>query len=333
MNIVNLITSKNDQLRQPLHNRGFVVNEFSPSADDNDLDEKIFKGKNNYTLLEISADDESSIEKISGRVKLLYEKSKLICLSEALTPFLRKFLLKTGISDCITDFSPERIALYIENLNIKPAPRTGTFIILDDDQQQKNMLNSIIKRFGYNTLFASSVEELFLKVSEPGIIMVLINIGTAGIDLNGLVRKSFISADIKKNPVIAYKCMDRGLFVHEIINGLNRLTKAILSPEELYCMLTDMLFKKELITHTNSYISSLKYEKYSSYAVKTVQQIYYEYNGSVCGQESLFEKERIDSMIESSEMLRKTLIRAEGIIWLRHPDSLQKRATCGATGV
>ena len=330
MNIVNLITSKNDQLRQPLHNRGFVVNEFSPAADNSDLEEKIFKGKNNYTLLEITSTDDSAMEKLTERVKLLYEKSKLICLSGALTPVLRKFLLKTGISDCITDFSPERIALYLESLNIKPDPRAGTFIILDDDQLQKNMLNSIIKRFGYNTLFVSSVEELFQKVSEPDIMMVLINIGTAGIDLNGLVRRSFISTDIKKNPVIAYKCMDRGLFVHEIINGLNRLTKAILSPEELYCMLTDMLFKKELISHTNSYISSLKYEKYSSYSMKTIQQIYYEYNGSSCRQESLFEKERIDSMIESAEMIRKTLIRAEGIIWLRHPDSLQNRPTCGA---
>ena len=330
MNIVNLITSKNEQLRQPLNNRGFVVNEFSPSAENNNLEEKIFKGKNNYTLLEITASDSAALNKLSERVEMLYEKSKLICLSGALTPVLRKFLLKSGIADCITDFSPERIASYIENLNIKPDPSPGTFIILDDDHLQKNMLNSIIKRFGFNTLFVSSVEELFQNVSGPDNMMILINIGTEGIDLNGLVRKSFISTDIKRNPVIAYKCMDRGLFVHEIINGLNRLTKAILSPEELYCMLTDMLFKKELLSYTNSYINSLKYEKYASYSVKTIQQIYYENNVSSCRQESLFEKERIDSMIESAEMVRKTLIRAEGIIWLRYPDSLQDRPTCGA---
>ncbi len=330
MNIVNLITSKNELLRQPLHNEGFVVNEFSPGTDDHNLTEKIVKGINNYTLLEIPDFDTCRIDVLTERVKLLYSKSKLICFSETMSLKFRKFLLKTGISDCITDFSPERIASYIKNLNIKPEIKTGTFLILDDNELQMNMLNSIIKRFGYKTKFVSSVEELFQNVADPDIIMVLVNIGTSKIDLTGLVRRSFINSDIKKNPVIAYKCMDQGLFVHEIINGLNRLTKVILSPEELYCMLTDMLFKKEITSYTNSYINSLKYEKYFTYAGKTLQQIYYENHGDPCGQESIFDRERIDSMIESAEMIRKTLIRAEGIIWLKHSESSQKRATCGA---
>ena len=330
MNIVNLITSKNEMLRQPLHNEGFVVNEFSPSTENRNLEEKIIKGKTNYTLLEISGFENSSSGLLAERIKLLYDKSKLICFSENMTLGLRKFLLKTGISDCITDFSPDRIASYIKNLNIKPETRPGTFVILDDNDLQKNMFNSIIKRFGYKTLFVSTTDELFEIAAEPDNIMILLNIGTAGLDLNGLVRRSYINSDIKKNPVVAYKCMDQGLFVHEIINGLNRLTKVILSPEEIYCMLTDMLFKKEITSFTNSYISSLKYEKIHTYAGKTIQQIYYENHGDPCGQESLFDKDRIDSMIDSSEMIRRTLIRAEGIIWLRHSDSTQNRPTCGA---
>jgi len=330
VNIVNLITSKNEQLRQPLHNEGFVINEFHPMSENHNLEEKIVKGKTNYTLLEISDIENSGTEELSEKVKLLYEKSKLIIFSETMTPGLRKFLLKMCISDCITDSSPERIASYIKNLNIKPEVKPGTFIILDDNQLQKNMFNSIIKRFGYKTLFVSTIEELFQKVTEPDNIMILINIGSTGIDLNALVRRSYINSDIKKIPVIAYKCMDQGLFVHEIINGLNRLTKVILSPEELYCMLTDMLFKKEITSYTNSYISSLKYEKIYTYAGKTIQQIYYENHGDPCDQESLFEKERIDSMIESAEMISRTLIRAEGIIWLKHTESSQNRPTCGA---
>jgi len=330
VNIVNIITSKNEHLRQPLHNEGFVVNEFSPAVDNFNLAEKIVKGKNNYTILEITDFENSNAEKLAERIKLLYEKSKLVCFSETIPAALRKFLLKMGISDCITDFSPERIALYLKNLNIKPVNRPGRFIILDDNNLQKNMFNSIIKRFGYNTIFVSSLEELFQRVSEPDNIMILINIGTTGLDLNTLVKKSFINADVRKNPVIAYKCMEQGLFVHEIINGLNRLTKVILSPEELYCMLTDMLFKKEITSYTSSYISSLKYEKIFTYAEKTIQQIYYENNSDPCGQKSLFNKERIDSMIESAEMIRKTLIRAEGIIWLRHAESSKNRPTCGA---
>lgn len=332
MNIVNLITSKNDLLRQPLHNEGFVINEFHPETENNNLEEKIVKGKNNYTLLEIPDLKNSETDILSERVKLLYKKSKLIIFSETMTPGLRQFLLKSGISDCITDFSPERIASYLKNLNIKPEIKAGTFVILDDNVLQKNMFNSIIKRFGYNTLFVSSLEELFLKAGEPDNIMILINIGSAGLDLNALVRRSFVNSDIKKNPVVAYKCMEQGLFVHEIINGLNRLTKVILSPEELYCMLTDMLFKKEITSCTNSYVSSLKYDKIYTYAGKTLQQIYYENHGDPCGQESLFDRERIDSMIESADRISKTLIRADGIIWLRHSETSQNRPTCGGAG-
>lgn len=330
MNIVNLITSKNELLRQPIHNEGFVVNEFSQSADNNNLEEKIVKGKNNYTLFEITDFENSDTRILAERIKLIYNKSKLICFNDNMSPGFRKFLLKTGISDCVTDFSPERIASYIKHLNIKPEIRSETIVILDDNELQKNMFNSIIKRFGYKTVFVSSTEELFEIVGKPDNIMVLINIGTSGLDLNGLVRRSYINSDIKKNPVIAYKCMDQGLFVHEIINGLNRLTKVILSPEEIYCMITDMLFKKEISSYTNKYISSLKYEKIHTYAGKTLQQIYYENHGDPCGQESLFDKERIDSMIDSAEMIRRTLIRAEGIIWLRQADSAQNRPTCGA---
>lgn len=330
MNIVNLITGKNELLRQPLHNEGFVVNEFSPAAENHSLNEKIVRGRNNYTLLEISDSGNGPDEKLTERIRLLYEKSKLICFTENMQLPLRKYLLKTGISDCITEFSPERIASYIKYLNIKPEIRTGTFIILDDNEQQKNMFNSIIKRFGYNTVFVTTAEELFSRINEPDNIMILINIGTAGLDLNGLVRRSFVNSDIKKNPVVAYKCMDQGLFVHELINGLNRLTKVILSPEEIYCMLTDMLFKKEITSFTSSYISSLRYEKIHTYAGKTMQQIYYENHGDPCSQESLFDRGRIDSMIESSEMIRRTLIRAEGIIWLRYSEGAQNRPTCGA---
>lgn len=330
MNIVNLITAKNELLRQPLHNEGFVINEFHPETENSNLAEKIMKGRNSYSLLEISNPGNYSREALAERVNLLYEKSKLICYSESMSPDLRKFLLKAGISDCVTGSSPERIASYLKNLNARPEPRFGRFIILEDNKLRLNMFNSIIKRFGYGTLFISTLDELFQYTSDPDNIMVLINIGTAGLDLNALVRRSFNDTGIKKNPVVAYKCMDQGLFVHEIINGLNRLTKVILSPEELYCMLTDMLFKKEITSCTGDYVSALRYDRIHSYAGKTLQQIYYENHGNPCSLETLFERERIDYMIESAERISRILIRAEGISWLRHDESVRGKPTCGA---
>ena len=81
-------------------------------------------------------------------------------------------------------------------------------------------------------------------------------------------------------------------------------------------MLADLLFKKEIILHTNPFITALQYEKNSSYFGKTLQQAYYETIGNMSAQESLLERNRIDSMTASLEMIHKTLVRAEGIIWL-----------------
>ena len=328
MNIVNLITTKNNLLKQPLLNRGFTVNEFN-SLVINKLYEKIKRGDNNYSLVEISDFSEFKSEEFLERIKWFYENSKLIIFSETMTLNQKKFLLKIGISDCITHFAPERIASYIKSLNFKPEAKIGKFVILDDNIAHRNIIHSIIKRFGYETTFISTIEELFQIISDSDNIMILINIGTTDLDLNKLVRKSFANSDIKKNPVIAYKNMDQGVFIHEIINGLNKLTKVIFSPEELYSMLIDMLFKREIISHTNPFITSLQYEKNSSYFKKTLQQLYYENNLNTFVKESLFERDRIDSMTTSLEMMRKTLIRAEGIIWLKQSESDHNRTICG----
>jgi CheY-like chemotaxis protein len=351
MDIVNLITTKNNLLKQPLLNRGFTVNEFdslvisdggrsqiaSAGFAVNKFNEKIKKGDNNYSLVEIPDFNELNSNELNSkefleRIKWFYKNSKLIIFSETMTPNQKKILLKFGISDCITHFAPERIASYIKSLNFKSEAKFGKFIVLDDNIAHRNILHSIIKRFGYGTTFISTIEELFQVITDSGNIMVLVNIGTTDLDLNALVRRSFGNADIKKNPVIAYKNMDEGLFIHEIINGLNNLTNVIFTPEELYSMLIDILFKKEIISHTNPLITSLQYEKNSSYYGKTLQQIYYENSNSIFGQESLFERDRIDSMTVSLEMMRKTLIRIEGIIWLKQSESDYNKTICGTCG-
>lgn len=328
--IVNLITSKNELLKTFLQNEGFIVNEFLQSINSDNPEIEINGSDNSYTLLEIPELNKATIEKITGTVKSIHDKSKIICFCETMSQNQRSFLLQNGLPHCITGFDPLRISLYIRHLDYTPGKSGGRFLILDDNSIHKNILNAIIQRFGYDTCFISTVEDLFKRITDPGNVMLLINIGTEKLDLNGIVRKSYMNPDIKKIPVIAYKCMEQGLFVHEVINGLHRLTKVILSPEELYCMLTDMLFKKEIISYTGFYVRSLKYEKFSTYAEKSIQQIYYEIQTDICGQESLFDRERIESLIKSAESIRNCLIKIDGITWLRQVEVSQKKSTCGA---
>lgn len=331
MNSVNLIISDNSQLKNSLIESGFSVNLFPHNIEPAALEKGITKEKDSISILEIRGSDLLNRDILSAKIELISDKTKLVCFSEAITHQEKKFLLKHGVSDCITDLYPERIIPYLKNLHTPAENKSGIFLVLDDREHHKKMIGSITGRFGYRTVIVSTVDDLFLKTQEPEIMLVLINIGTAGLDLNGLVRRSYSSSDLKRNPVIAYKCMDQGLFVHEIINGLNRLTKVIYSPEELYCMLTDMLFKKEIASYTGSLINSLRYDKLHPYASKSVQQIYYDHHGKHSSAESLFERGRIDLMISSAENIVRTLIRAEGLIWLRQNN--EGVVTCGGAGV
>lgn len=323
MNKVKLITSKNDVIIPVLMEHGFMAEELLFSSDIHLITKDI------YTLLEIPELNADTAERIEGIVKSLHETSGIICFCETITRDIKGFLLKNGLADCIEGSDPGRISRYIQLLSMPCMDAAGTFLILDDNSTHKKMLESIIKRFGYNINFISSIDELFEMTGDPENIMLLINMGTGKLDMNAVVRRSYNNTDIKKIPVIAFKSMEQGLFVHEIINGLNRLTKIILSPEELYCMLTDMLFKKEIMSYTSVYTGLIKYAGFFSYAEKSIQQIYYEIQQDPCGQDSLFGADRINSIIESAEKIRKSLIKIEGIKWLSGQGTSGKQLTCG----
>jgi CheY-like chemotaxis protein len=320
---VKLITSKNNAIEPYLRNEGLASDELALNNNISSV------SKADFTLLEIPELNKDTAERITEIIMSLDKNSRLVCFCEIISHDIKKFLLKNGIADCVEGSDPGRIAGYIKHLTMPDKNPTGTFLILDDNTTHKKILSSIINRFSYRINFISSIDELFETINEHLNIMLLINMGTENLDMNAVVRKSYNNPDIKRIPVVAYKSMEQGLYVHEIINGLNRLTKIIMSPEELYCMLTDMLFKKEIISITASYTGSLKYARFSSYAGKSLQQIYYEIQSDPCAQDLLFERNTVDSMIKSAEEIRSTHIKAEGIRWLTGITTQKKQATCG----
>jgi len=145
----------------------------------------------------------------------------------------------------------------LKAIDEEPKEAAGTFVILNDDDAVKNVLMNIINRFKYRALFVGTVDDLFKAMADYGVRFMLINLGTKNIDLNGLVRKFYASQAAHNIPVLAYKDMREGLFVHELVGGLNRLTRYILSLDELYSLLVDMLFRREIIPLVSSLKSCL----------------------------------------------------------------------------
>lgn len=330
MKMVNLITTGNSLHNNYLTKMNFPVNEFPAAVDLEDLKKKIKAENKNFTVLELTDEIVRDYINFKDITDFLYHNTKLICITDRLLPDVEKTLIKCGIADCLTTTDPSAIASYIRVLDQQENSQNGKFLILDDNTAHTRILNSIMNRFGYKTEFIQNEESLYAKCSENHIEMVLVNLGTKGLDLNSIIRKSYANSDIKKNPLICYKCMDEGLFVHELTSGLHKITKVILTPFELYSFLADMLFKKEIITASAKLNKSLNFDKYRGYSTESLSNIYYSIQESLCSQESLFEDETISSMINHTKSISKTIAKMEGLKWLNNDNGKNlKKATCG----
>ncbi len=328
--IVNLITNRNSDFIPGFSREGIETSEFSPLTEPAQLRNTLRKKSANYTLLELTDNGKVEKKQLEETIRLLYSETKLICLCEKITPFISSLLIENGIADCLENFNSERVIAYIKFLQEKPSQKPGGFLILDDKESHINMLNGIIRRFGYSSQSVSDADSLFSGLRDSHLHMILINLGTTGLDLNSIVRRAYGNSDIKRYPVIAYKSLEQGLFVHEVLTGLNRLTKVIYSPQELFCMLVDLLFKKEIMALSSEFTSSLNLEKFRNYATTPLSQIYYSMQVEQFSGECIFATNHIESMIRSAEDITTSLIKIDGIRWLRISQSQNTRPTCGA---
>lgn len=328
--MINLITTDNSLHSNYLSKMNFPVNEFPVLICLEELETKIKPADKNYTILELTDEMLIDYKNFQDITDFLYQNTKLICITDKLLPAVEETLIKCGIADCLTTTDSAEIASYIRVLDQREHSKNGKFLILDDNSAHIKILNSIIKRFGYKTEFIQDEESLYAKCAKKQTEMVLVNLGTKNLDLNSIIRKSYANSDIKKNPLICYKCMDEGLFVHELISGLNKITKVILTPFELYSFLADTLFKKEIIKASSKLNKAIKFDKYRKYSTESLSQIYYSIQENLGSQESLFKDESLKGMMDHTKIISKTIAKMEGLKWLNNDNGKQlKKTTCG----
>jgi len=329
MKIVNLITTANSRHSNYMENINLPFMEFPDCMDMDSIKNNIKTAGKNYTVLELTDELLNDYSRFKALTDFLYEKTKLICVTENLHPAAKNTLIRCGIADCLATTDSSAIASYIRILDQRENHKSGKFLILDDNTAHIKILSSIIKRFGYKTEFINSGSSLYEKCTESNIEMVLVNLGTAGLDLNSIIRQSYGNSDIKKNPLICYKCMNEGLFVHELISGLHKITKVILTPPELFNFLTDILFKKEIITIFAKLNKTLQFEEYKNYSTESISRIYYSIQENLCSQESLCGDDTIKNLLQLTKGINKTLSKVEGLRWLNNEKGDQNKATCG----
>lgn len=326
MTRINILTGENTALEKIFTDSGYTVTTASLSDNPGSILTAWAALKPDFTMIEL--DHETALPD-TETMRTIARVSRTICLAGCVTPEISGLLTSSGISDCISPFTPQSAAGYLMTLAAPEPAVKGTFTLLDKNPSHAAIISGIVTRFGYNLHTVGTIDQFFGYINSNPSVMILMNIGSEGIDFNRLIRESYASPGIKKAPVVAYKDMREGLFVHEVLNGLKKITRLILSPDELYCMIADILFKKEVTTSAAAFNRSSLHEKYKNYAGLTLQQIYYEIQPDPGAREPLLQHERTAMMTMELERLKRIIILSEGISWLCGTGGSRK-PTCGA---
>jgi hypothetical protein len=326
-----LSTSNNSTLESLLVERGFtptVINYPLISDDINLIENQGSKNDSRYLIAEFTEEIHESFQK---NIHALKSDVYPLFLCKNPTEKTKKFLIDSGIPDLFTSPDPDRIASFIENINSTPRSKTKNIAVVNDTPAVKNFLTRLLCRFDIEPLFLPGIDSLFEVLDDIRLQMIFINLGTENLDLGKLIRSSYIDRQIKKVPVITFKDMNMGLFVHELRSGLNRLTKVILSAEELYSFLLDILYRKRVIPVVKALNGLVDFEENINYNCSTLMQIYNISGKDIFEMENILSEKRISGIYNKLDELKRIVIVSESLKWLK-VESGKELSNCGVSG-
>jgi CheY-like chemotaxis protein len=326
MKDVILLTYTNSILREKLAGAGFSVIELKHSISEHYL-ASLFAEKKHVDHLAVVELIDENIERISGLIGLLLEHSvEIVLITVRVSEGIKDFSLRYGIPDILEHSDPQRLLDYLLVTGESPES-VGKIIIMDDDKPQVSILSAIIKRFNYRPIFVNSQNELFESLNQSNIQLVLLNLGTADFDISSFVKRSFSHSEIKKLPCIAYKDIEKGLLVNEVVSGLNRLTRMILTPEELFSFLVNLFLRRELSHKIERLDAAVHMDTIGPYLKGSLSQTIKTAGEEIYSMKNIIRGDNFNKLFSTSDSLKKTFTKVEGLKWMIKEDF--DRPTCG----
>jgi CheY-like chemotaxis protein len=316
-----LITFANKIYRDKLESRGFKVVEFIQPLDEVSVSGigKITKG---IAIIEVIED---SMEMLDGVLSGLRKKNiRIIAITAKINDNFRKYFFRHGIAEVLESAFADRIADYIDITEKNHNKKYGKILLLDDDQQRINIFNTIIGRFNYTPVLATTLDEVFDNMAGVNTQLLLANLGMKNFDLSQFVRRMFSLEASKKIPVIPYKDSMEGLYIHEMISGLNKIARVVLTADELYSFLVDILFRKELSPGMQLLNETLDYDNLNRYITDPVSKIYNTTGPEIFTMKKIITKENISIIYGRIESLKNLIIQVDGLKWLIKYDTAKK---------
>lgn len=312
-----LSTSKNAALKSILAERGFAPIALNYPLVLNDIDIRENSGRKDssmYLIMEFTGEIKENLQKAIG---MLNSAVYPLCICKNPTEKIKNFLMHAGIPDLFTINEPERIVSFIENISRADRIIRKSIAIVNDVPSVKKFLTRFLDRFGVEPLFLPGIDSLLEVLDDIRLQMVLINLETKNLDLGKLIRSSYIDQQVKKVPVITFKDMNEGLYVHELMRGLNRITKVILSAEELYSFLLDILYRKRVIPVIHALNGFVDMEKNICYKKSSLTQVYNISGKNIFESENILSDKRIAGIYNKLDELKRVMSLSESLKWLK----------------
>lgn len=327
MNEILLITFANNIYRDKLALKGFRVVEYTQPLKEESISEYDLANFTGTAVIEIIEDSIQTLEKI---ITILRQNSvRIILITASINNKLRNFFLNLGIADVLESGNSERISEYIDITEKDGNKKYGKIIILDDNVKRKNIFETIIGRFNYSPIIMDSINQLFEFLSEINIQLILVNIGAKDFDLSFFLRKSISLEIIKKIPIIPYKDSAEGIFIHEMISGLNKIAKVILTVDEAYSFLVDILFRKELSPGINLLKETIDMDNLNRFAGDTLSKIYNSIGIDIFHMKKIITKDNLNIISGRIDSLKTLIVKVDGLKWLIKSDTISNLSIGG----
>ncbi len=309
-----LLSQTENSLRGDLEKAGSRVTEYRYPLSGTDLENMYRDTSWDFCIAEITGKNMAIMESIVSRMN---RKGKVIVVADSLSVALTDKLVMLGITDLYLKDDTVALLKYILSETCREQNSYGSIVLFDDNEALSGMASSIISRFSFTPVLSDNQNDFLESLEIPDVQFILINLDAADLEISSIIKGTYSHPSLQRNPVIVYTGSATGPDVSDLLSGLNRLTRFILSSEELLSFLLDLLYKKEIMPLVEQVNRLVRFEANECCVRDPLRLIYY------TKMESIFECENIlgcpdyGQLQDVIQRIMDIMDRVHGIRWLR----------------